>query len=413
MTDRGDGRRPSASESASAESELRVPLLGRYVYEKRLGAGSFGEVYQVLDNVTNERLAVKIESKSIKAPQLVIESEIYDLTDGERGFPKKRFFLEDETSSYLGMDMLGPSIENVFQNQRGYFTVREAFRFGAQAIDLIRTLHNKGFVARDIKTENFLFARDFPEDKQVFMIDFGLVKRYIDPVTKSHIPMRIRNALTGTVRYSSLNAHRGMEQGRRDDLESLGYVMLYLLRGSLPWQGLRVTGNENKYAVIFEAKKKVELSFICRGLPEEILKFLHYTRELEYEEKPDYDAMIGLMNAVVDNPSQELDKIAGTGEPVRRASVVLPTSGEIRTLSANNRNNSSEHLPAANLTRRGTHFTLRSDMVPKIDENLKVDEHDSSSSSEESSGSSSSSASKRNEKKEDKPTEQGCWCMSC
>lgn len=123
---------------------------------------------------------------------------------------------------------------------------------------------------------------------QVNVIDFGLAKKYRDPKTHLHIPYRENKNLTGTARYASINTHLGVEQSRRDDLESLGYVMMYFCRGSLPWQGLKAATKKQKYDRIMEKKMTTSTEVLCRGFPNEFAIFLNYTRSLRFDDKPDY-----------------------------------------------------------------------------------------------------------------------------
>ena len=123
---------------------------------------------------------------------------------------------------------------------------------------------------------------------QVNVIDFGLAKKYRDPKTHLHIPYRENKNLTGTARYTSVNTHLGVEQARRDDLESLAYVLMYFLRGSLPWQGLKATTKTQKYDMIMETKMTTRTDLLCHGFPTEFGMFLNYSRTLRFDDKPDY-----------------------------------------------------------------------------------------------------------------------------
>lgn len=122
----------------------------------------------------------------------------------------------------------------------------------------------------------------------VNVVDFGLANKYRDPNTYLHIPYREKIKLTGTARYASINAHLGIEQSRRDDLESLGYIMLYFLRGSLPWQDLKAATKEEKYNCIMKKKMETSVESLCRGLPNEFVRYLNYTRSLRFDDKPNY-----------------------------------------------------------------------------------------------------------------------------
>jgi len=148
-------------------------------------------------------------------------------------------------------------------------------------------VHSKGFIHRDIKPDNFLMGLG-KRGNQVYVIDFGLAKNYRDPKTHQHIPYKEQKNLTGTARYASINAHLGIEQSRRDDLESLGYVLLYFLRGSLPWQGLKAPTKKLKYEKISEKKIGTPVEQVCKGCPAEFAQYLNYCRAIHFEDKPDY-----------------------------------------------------------------------------------------------------------------------------
>lgn len=151
-------------------------------------------------------------------------------------------------------------------------------------------MHSKSFIHRDIKPDNFLMGLG-KRANQVNIIDFGLAKKYRDPKTHQHIAYRENKNLTGTARYASINTHLGIEQSRRDDLESLGYVLMYFLRGSLPWQGLKAATKKQKYEKISEQKMSTSVEVLCKGFPPEFVTYFQVCRTLRFEDKPDYSYM--------------------------------------------------------------------------------------------------------------------------
>lgn len=160
----------------------------------------------------------------------------------------------------------------------------------------MQTIHEKNLIYRDIKPDNFLIGKPGTKAASVIhVVDFGMAKQYRDPKSKTHIPYRERKALSGTARYMSINTHLGREQSRRDDLEALGHVFMYFLRGGLPWQGLKAQTNKQKYEKIGEKKASVPVRDLCDGYPDEFRKYLEYTRNLGFEETPDYDHLRDLM----------------------------------------------------------------------------------------------------------------------
>ncbi|KAI8560869.1 hypothetical protein RHMOL_Rhmol04G0289200 [Rhododendron molle] len=154
-------------------------------------------------------------------------------------------------------------------------------------INRVEYMHSRGFLHRDIKPDNFLMGLG-RKANQVYAIDFGLAKKYRDLQTHKHIPYRENKNLTGTARYASVNTHLGVEQSRRDDLESLGYVLMYFLRGSLPWQGLKAGTKKQKYDKISEKKMLTPIEVLCKSYPSEFISYFHYCRSLRFDDKPDY-----------------------------------------------------------------------------------------------------------------------------
>ena len=136
-----------------------------------------------------------------------------------------------------------------------------------------------------------------------------MAKQYRDPKTKQHIPYRERKSLSGTARYMSINTHLGREQSRRDDLEALGHVFLYFLRGSLPWQGLKAATNKQKYEKIGEKKQSSPIKELCEGYPEEFGIYLNYVRKLGFEETPDYDFLRELFTKVLKDRGEVEDNV--------------------------------------------------------------------------------------------------------
>ena len=164
-----------------------------------------------------------------------------------------------------------------------------------------------------------------PFENVVFLIDFGLAKRYVDPTTKEHIPFREDKQLTGTARYASLHAHLGLEQSRRDDLEALGYMWLYFLKGKLPWQGLAAGDGDNKYQKIAEAKRTLSLKELCRDVPREFCEYFRIVRALEFDETPDYAALRRLLAARRQREGYATDYQFDWKQSVDRAT--LPAAG--------------------------------------------------------------------------------------
>jgi serine/threonine protein kinase len=185
------------------------------------------------------------------------------------------------------LDLLGPSLEDLFSYCGRKFSLKTVLMLADQMLARIKYLHSRSFIYRDMKPDNFLIGLG-QNASLVYMIDYGLAKKYRDPKTHQHIPYRDKKSLTGTARYASINTHLGIEQSRRDDLESLGYVLMYFNRGSLPWQGLRANTKKQKYQRICDTKRSVTIEQLCEGHPAEFSTYLSYCRSLRFEEKPNY-----------------------------------------------------------------------------------------------------------------------------
>ncbi|KAM7501481.1 hypothetical protein LguiB_000385 [Lonicera macranthoides] len=260
---------------------------GKFKLGRKIGSGSFGELYLGVNIQSGEEVGIKLESVKTKHPQLHYESKIYMLLQGGTGIPNLKWFGVEGDYSVMVIDLLGPSLEDLFNYCNRKFTLKTVLMLADQLINRVEYMHSRGFLHRDIKPDNFLMGLG-RKANQVYIIDFGLAKKYRDLQTHKHIPYRENKNLTGTARYASVNTHLGVEQSRRDDLESLGYVLMYFLRGCLPWQGLKAGTKKQKYDKISEKKMLTPIEVLCRSYPSEFTSYFHYCRSLRFEDKPDY-----------------------------------------------------------------------------------------------------------------------------
>ncbi|PPS07607.1 hypothetical protein GOBAR_AA13032 [Gossypium barbadense] len=231
---------------------------GKFKLGRKIGSGSFGELYLGVNVQTKEEVAVKLESAKTKHPQLHYESKLYMLLQGGTGIPHLKWFGIEADYNVMVIDLLGPSLEDLFN----YCNRKLSLKTVLMLADQVEYMHSRGFLHRDIKPDNFLMGLG-RKANQVYIIDYGLAKKYRDLQTHKHIPYRENKNLTGTARYASVNTHLGIEQSRRDDLESLGYVLMYFLRGSLPWQGLKAGTKKQKYDKISEKKVSTSIEVLC------------------------------------------------------------------------------------------------------------------------------------------------------
>lgn len=279
---------------AQSNSSSRVGV--HYKVGSKIGEGSFGIIFEGINLLNNQQVAIKFEPRKCEAPQLRDEYRSYRILNDVPGVPKAYFFGQEGVHNILVIDLLGPSLEDLFDWCGRRFSVKTVVQVAKQMIQRVQGIHEQNLIYRDVKPDNFLIGKpDTPEANQVYVVDFGMAKQYRDPKTKSHIPYREKKALSGTARYMSINTHLGREQLRRDDLESLGHVFMYFLRGLLPWQGLKAPTNKQKYERIGMKKQSTLVNDLCQGFPIQFAQYLTYVRNLKFDEEPDYDYLVGLM----------------------------------------------------------------------------------------------------------------------
>ncbi|XP_062043526.1 casein kinase I-like [Lepus europaeus] len=273
--------------ASSSDSRAKLIVGGKYKLVRKIGSGSFGDIYLAINITNGEEVAVKLESLKAKHSQLLYESKVYKILQGGVGIPHMRWYGPEKDHNALVLDLLGPSLQDLFSFCSRKFTMKTVLMLADQMISRIEYVHTKNFIHRDIKPDNFLMGIGRHCNK-LFLIDFGLAKKYRDNRTRQHIPYRENKSFTGTARYASINAHLGIEQSRRDDMEALGYVLMYFNRTSLPWQGLKAATKKQKYEKISEKKMSTPVEILCKGFPAEFSMYLNYCRGLRFEEVPDY-----------------------------------------------------------------------------------------------------------------------------
>ncbi|KAL0942207.1 casein kinase i [Colletotrichum truncatum] len=279
-----------------------------YRVGKKIGEGSFGVIFEGTNLLNNQQVAIKFEPRKSDAPQLRDEYRTYKILVGCPGIPNVYYFGQEGLHNILVIDLLGPSLEDLFDHCGRRFTIKTVVMVAKQMLSRVQTIHEKNLIYRDIKPDNFLIGRPGTKAANVIhVVDFGMAKQYRDPKTKQHIPYRERKSLSGTARYMSINTHLGREQSRRDDLEALGHVFMYFLRGGLPWQGLKAATNKQKYEKIGEKKQTTPIKDLCEGFPEEFNKYLTYVRNLGFEDTPDYDYLRELFTQALKNTGEVED----------------------------------------------------------------------------------------------------------
>ena len=258
----------------------------KYKIIEELGEGSFGKIFKALHIYSDEQVAIKIEKK-LKKSVLKLEANIYTKLKNIKGVPQLRYFGVEENFNYMVIDLLSESIEDLV-NKNGKLNLDIVLSIAIETITILEILHNKFIIHRDIKPDNLMLGIKQNRNK-IHLIDFGLSKYYINE-NGVHKEIIFNKKLTGTAKYASLNVLEGMEPSRRDDLLSLGYVLIYCLNGSLPWENIEGENKEIKYEKI-KCSKKMHINELCKDLPYEFLSYLDYCNRLGYDELPNYKYM--------------------------------------------------------------------------------------------------------------------------
>ena len=264
--------------------------------DKCLGGGSFGHVYKCLNIKTNKEYSIKVESNNITNPQLLHEYKILQLLEGNEGIPKTYLFKNIGGESILIMDLLGANLEDILQDTKiKKFSLKTCLMTLKQIIERLKIIHKEGIIHRDLKPENLLVTKNI-RDGLIYLIDYGLSKKYKDIKNDIHIPFRNDRPLTGTLRYISINTHKGFEQSRRDDIESACYIIIYFLNGKLNWDGIKCKTKEEKIQKIMEKKEEFKNNKEYKNLHPSFSQIMQYIYNLNFEEKPNYEYIFGVIN---------------------------------------------------------------------------------------------------------------------
>lgn len=262
-------------------------VCGKFRLKVRLGAGSFGEVYEAEDIKTGELVAVKLENIKAKYPQIERESKILQELKGGCGIPTFFSISNNDCYHFLSMELLGKSLDDLFYICGMKFTLKTVLMIIDQSLSLIEFVHKKQYLYRDIKPNNFVIGRG-KKSNQIFLVDFGLSKKYIDEKTGEHIEFSGNHSVAGTARYASVNALAGNQQSRKDDLLALGYLWIYFLKGTLPWAGIEGNDSEERMDRMRSMKQKMAPEELCCKLPSEFAKYMKMVNDLSFTEEPKY-----------------------------------------------------------------------------------------------------------------------------
>ena len=294
----------SSSSNKSTDDIINQVFFKKYHCIKKLGEGSFGRIHEGVYH--SEHFALKFEDINSNSNLLESEASIMNYLKGPN-IPNVRSYGTSGNYNILIMQLMGKSLEDLI-NIRKTFPLKTVCLIGYQMITVLEYIHNKHIVHRDLKPDNFVMGLN-ELAKYVYLLDFGLAKKYRSSTTLKHYPLINKKKLTGTARYASINALRGYEQSRRDDLESAGYVLMYFLRGSLPWQGIPGKNKDERYKKILQKKEETTAHELCKDFPEEFEKYIDYTRNMEYEEDPDYERLKEYFKNIIEEKNENFDYI--------------------------------------------------------------------------------------------------------
>ena len=292
---------------AYSKRTVEIRVGGRYRLGKKIGTGAFGEIFEGTDIFDSSSVAIKLEHNSVKYPQLLFEAKLLKSIPGT-GIPVMHWFGIAGEYNAMVMDLLEQNLEDLYNYCAKNFSLKTILMITIQMIERLKHVHDNHYIHRDIKPENFLIGKDTTA-KTIYLLDFGLAKRYRDEYTHIHIPLKENRNLTGTARYASCNAHNGLEQSRRDDMESIAYVILYFFRKKLPWQGLKCKDKNEKHAKIKEIKMSMTPEKLFEGLPKEFADYLTMVKKLGFEDEPTYKNYIQMFTRLFKAKEFEMDYI--------------------------------------------------------------------------------------------------------
>ena len=311
------------------KEEITLSKNYKLYFGKKLGSGAFGEIYKGEEISTHEKIAIKCENVQNNKPSLLkSEIEILKYLTGIKGIPKIYLHLFSQNFNFMLFELLGPNINEIFNFCHKKFTLQTVLAIGLQMLERIESIHSLHIIHRDIKPENFLIGKN-NKISTIYLCDFGLAKRFRDTKTGNHIPYTTKKHFTGTPVFASVYTHLGCEQSRRDDLESLAYILIYLGTGTLPWKGLKTKGKDEKYSKILSIKMNTKNDELLKGLPNEFMTFLQTVRDLQFEQKPDYEYL-----------KQLLRKMNTTKTPLPKIKLdYIDLLEKIKIKNKNNKNN--------------------------------------------------------------------------
>lgn len=282
--------------------------INKYTIVRYINSGSFGDVFEAKDKITGELVALKIprvrDNKDVQYA-ITTEAKIYKkIANPDNGVANMKV-ITNKDRKIIVMDLLGESLETLLMKNKK-FRLKTVIQLAIQMIDIMKYIHTCGFIHRDIKPDNFVIGNE--NKHKLYCIDFGLAKTYIKK-NGEHIPFDKNKKFCGTARYASIAAHLQQEQGRKDDLEAIGYILIYLYKGKLPWQGVKNKDKIERYKIIGEMKRDISEEELCKNMPKEFCVYMKYVRNMDFDEKPYYSALKKMFQKLYDSRSYKNDNL--------------------------------------------------------------------------------------------------------
>jgi len=295
------------SDSSECDWEDRL-VSDRFFVREQVGGGSYAVCYRAIDRKAGKgekEVCLKIEDTDEVRPKLHLEWDLLQMLATPLAAaevprtPVPIMYIDQGRYRIAAMQLLGESLDMLYNRAGRRLSLEVVASLGPQVIDCLEYVHARGLLHRDVKPANFLLGRGESEGR-VLICDFGLSRRFLTP-DRQHLPMRQGRGATGTARYMSVNAHTGTEQSRRDDVESVGHMLVFFLKGKLPWQRLRNgkwKDRKEKHRAFHEAKASVSVKQLCEGLPPAMEEFISYARGLAFTAQPDYQYLRRLLTSL-------------------------------------------------------------------------------------------------------------------
>ena len=262
--------------------EIRVG--GKFRLIKQINKGTRSEIWKAVNVQNNKFVAVKIEKNKAGHHNISREASVYNILRGGEGISALYWHGLEDNNQIIVLDLLGPSLAYLI-NYFKRFSLKTILSIGIQLLARINFIHSKNLIHRDIKPDDIVVENKKSEN--LYIIDYGFAKNYQNS-NREHIPYSEGKKFIGTARYASVNTHLGLQHSRRDDLEMLGYTLIYLLKGKLPWQNIKAYTKKEKYDKITEIKLSTMINILCDGIPKQFTKYMEYVRSLRFEERPEY-----------------------------------------------------------------------------------------------------------------------------